>query len=81
MITLTDAQRDTLHTMLSEWILQYSEDPDEFADLRGRARVKGPLDVTAKECALVLKSFTPYMLDVWRRGVALMNSIEEGARG
>lgn len=80
MITLTDAQRDTLHTMLCEWSLHYSDEPDEFAVLRERARVKGPLDVTREECALVLKTFTPYALDIWRRGVALMNSIEEGAK-
>jgi len=81
LISLTDEQRDTLHTMLAEWSLQYSEEPDEFADLRERARARGPLEVTAEKCALVLQSFTPHMLDVWRRGVAFMNSIEEGAKG
>lgn len=80
MKQLTDEQRVTLHSMLSEWSLQ-DDERDEFADLRKRAKVKGPLDVTSEECALVLKTLGAHSLETWRRGVALMSSIEEGARG
>ena len=79
MKQLTNDQRETLRDMLSEWSLEAGE-PDEFADLRERARSEDPLDVTSEECGRILKTFGANNLGVWRRGVALMNSIEEGAR-
>lgn len=77
MIMLSNEHRSTLYDLLSAWSCE--DGGADFEALRIRAKVVGPLEVTCEECTGILTAFGSDTLDVWRRGVALMERIELGA--